>query len=61
MSVMSLADSAGAVDVGKFGYAFFGAIVAHFLNYFFRKNPPNEPTDTANGGGTTTTGATPSA
>ena len=35
-------DSAGYVSVEKFGYAFFGSIIIYFLNYFFRKAPPQE-------------------
>jgi hypothetical protein len=33
-------DCAKVVNVEKFGYAFFGAIISHFLNYYFRKSPP---------------------
>lgn len=42
-------DSAGFINVDKFGYAFFGGIVLHFLYYFFRKTPPAD----ANGDATT--------
>jgi len=35
-------DSAGYIAVDKFGYAFFGGVIAHFLQYFFRKSPPKE-------------------
>lgn len=35
-------DSLGVMDVEKFGYAFFGGIIAHFMSYFFRKSPPQE-------------------
>ena len=35
-------DSAGIVNVEKFGYAFFGGIITHFLTYFFRKKAPDE-------------------
>ena len=28
------------VNVEKFGYAFFGGIILHMLNYYFRKSPP---------------------
>lgn len=43
-------DSAGIIDVNKFGYAFFGGIVTHFMYYFFRKSPPEEPTTPKTGG-----------
>ena len=39
MAMITL-DSAGFIDVNKFGYAFFGGPVALFINYFFRKSPP---------------------
>lgn len=35
-------DTAGYINVEKFGYAFFGGIVLHFLNYFFRKGIKKE-------------------
>lgn len=35
-------DSAGVVNVEKFGYAFFGGIITTFLTYYFRKKVPNE-------------------
>ena len=35
-------DSRGIINVEKFGYAFFGSIISLFLNYFFRKSPPEE-------------------
>lgn len=41
--VMIALDSAGVVNVEKFGYAFFGGIITHFLTYFFRKKVPDEP------------------
>lgn len=37
-----LLDSAGIITVDRFGYAFFGGIVTHFLYYFFRKATPEE-------------------
>lgn len=42
MAMVTL-DSARIIDVEKFGYAFFGSIILYFINYFFRKSPPNEP------------------
>ena len=33
-------DTSGRIDVEKFGYAFFGGIIYHFIQYFFRKSPP---------------------
>jgi len=33
-------DSMGIINVEKFGYAFFGGLITLFVNYFFRKNPP---------------------
>lgn len=35
-------DCLGKIDVEPFGYAFFGGIILYFVNYFFRKSPPNE-------------------
>lgn len=32
-----LLDSFGTISVEKFGYAFFGGIITHFLYFFFRK------------------------
>ncbi len=40
--VMIALDSAGVVNVEKFGYAFFGGVISLFLNYFFRKKVPDE-------------------
>ncbi len=40
--VMIALDSAGVVDVEKFGYAFFGSIITWFMSYFFRKKVPDE-------------------
>jgi hypothetical protein len=37
-----LLDSMHIINVEKFGYAFFGSIIIYFLNYFFRKKPPEE-------------------
>lgn len=37
-----LLDSFGTIDVEKFGYAFFGGVIVKFLDYFFRKKPPDE-------------------
>jgi hypothetical protein len=34
---MIILDSAGYVNVEKFGYAFFGGVITYFLQYFFRK------------------------
>ena len=34
-------DAPGKLDIGKFGYAFFGGVISHFLQYFFRKTPPD--------------------
>ena len=42
-SIMVALDAVGKADIGKFGYAFFGGTISHFLYYFFRKAPP-EPT-----------------
>jgi len=38
-----LLDSAGVICIEKMGYAFFGSVISLLLNYFFRKNPPEEP------------------
>ncbi len=38
--VAILLDSASLIDVGKFGYAFFGSIITTFLSYYFRKKTP---------------------
>jgi hypothetical protein len=38
--IMIWLDSAGKINVEKFGYAFFGSIVTHFVYYFFRKSAP---------------------
>lgn len=34
--------TAGYINVEKFGYAFFGGIVLHFLNYYYRKGIKKE-------------------
>ena len=34
-------DSAHIINVEKFGYAFFGGVISHFLTYFFRKKAPD--------------------
>ncbi len=41
MAMITL-DTLGTIDVEPFGYAFFGGLIALFVNYFFRKNPPAE-------------------
>ena len=49
--VCILLDSAGIINIEKFGYAFFGGVIVHFLQYFFRKSPPEEkPADQPVGG-----------
>ena len=40
--VMISLDTAGKIDVEPFGYAFFGGLIALFVNYFFRKSPPSD-------------------
>jgi len=35
-------DTKGWIDVEPFGYAFFGGLIALFVNYFFRKAPPGK-------------------
>ena len=35
-------DALGLADIGKFGYAFFGGVISHFMTYFFRKKVENE-------------------
>jgi uncharacterized membrane protein len=35
-------DAFGMADIGKFGYAFFGGVISHFLQFFFRKKVSNE-------------------
>lgn len=40
--MMIYMDSAGYINVEKFGYAFFGGIVIYFMNYFFRKAIKND-------------------
>lgn len=37
--VCIILDSLAIMNVEKFGYAFFGGVIVHFLNYFFRKKP----------------------
>jgi ABC-type uncharacterized transport system permease subunit len=44
MTMIAL-DVAGVVNVANFGYAFFGGIIALFVNYFFRKSPPEVDED----------------
>jgi len=39
---MITADTVGVIDVEPFGYAFFGGLIALFVNYFFRKSPPEQ-------------------
>jgi len=39
-------DSAGRIDVEKFGYAFFGGLITTFVYYFFRKKTPTDDIDT---------------
>lgn len=39
--VLITVDAFGLADIGKFGYAFFGGVISHFMTYFFRKAPPN--------------------
>lgn len=34
-----LLDAAGAIDVGKFGYAWFGGIIGGIVTFYIRKNP----------------------
>lgn len=41
-------DAFGKCDIGKFGYAFFGGVISHFLTYFFRKAVQDEATNTSN-------------
>ena len=38
--VLIYMDVEGYIDVEPFGYAFFGGIIYHFVQYFFRKSPP---------------------
>lgn len=35
-------DAFGLADIGKFGYAFFGGVISHFMTYFFRKKVQDE-------------------
>ena len=35
--MMIYLDSAGIINVEKFGYAFFGGVITYLLQYFFRK------------------------
>lgn len=35
-------DAVGIADIGKFGYAFFGGVISHFMTYFFRKRVEDE-------------------
>ena len=48
--LMIYLDSAKIISVEKFGYAFFGGIISHFLYYFFRKSPPVDNPNRVNGG-----------
>lgn len=40
--VMVSLDAFGLADIGKFGYAFFGGVISHILQYFFRKKVEDE-------------------
>ena len=40
-----LLDSLRVINIEKFGYAFIGGIVTHFLFYFFRKSVPGGEND----------------
>jgi len=37
-------DSMGIIDVGKWGYSFFGAIIMLILNFYYRKTTKAEET-----------------
>ena len=40
--VLITVDAFGLADIGKFGYAFFGGVISHFMTYFFRKKVEEE-------------------